>query len=98
MNAANITHGLKLAGGNTRMWLGVLVVAIVFAIAIQCLFKEENEQHIQRGIWRSEAAAWSPPLLATGWLTSMHCLLCRTRHSLSTPRWADAFAKLKPRI
>jgi hypothetical protein len=29
MNAANITHGLKLAGGNTRMSVGVLVIAIV---------------------------------------------------------------------
>ena len=34
MNAANITHGLKLAGGNIRMWVGVLVIAIVFAITL----------------------------------------------------------------
>jgi hypothetical protein len=39
MNAANITHGLKLAGGNTRMWVGVLVIAIVFAITLQWLEK-----------------------------------------------------------
>ena len=42
MNAANITHGLKLAGGNTRMWVGVLVIAIISAIALQWLAKQEK--------------------------------------------------------
>lgn len=51
MNAANITHGLKLAGGNTRMWVGVLAIAIVFAITLQWLAKEENRQHIKRGFF-----------------------------------------------
>ncbi len=49
MNAANITHALKLAGGNTRMWVGVLVIAIVFAIALHWLANEENRKHIERG-------------------------------------------------
>jgi hypothetical protein len=49
MNAATITHGLKLAGGNTKMWVGVLVIAIVFAIALQWLAKEENREHLNRG-------------------------------------------------
>lgn len=45
MNAANITHGLKMAGGNTRMWVGVLVIAILFAVTICWLAKkEENRQ------------------------------------------------------
>ena len=51
MNAANITHGLRLAGGNTRMWVGVLVIAIVSAITLQWLAKEENRQHIERGFF-----------------------------------------------
>lgn len=48
MNAANITHGLKLAGGNTRMWVGVLVIAIIFAITLHWLAKAENRQRIER--------------------------------------------------
>jgi len=51
MNAANITHGLRLAGGNTRMWVGVLVIAIISAIALQWLAEEENRQHIERGFF-----------------------------------------------
>ncbi len=49
MNAASITHGLKLAGGNTKMWVGVLIIAIVSAIAGHWLAKRENRQHIERG-------------------------------------------------
>ena len=51
MNAASITHALRLAGGNTRMWVGVLVIAIVFAITIHLLAKAENRQHIDRGLF-----------------------------------------------
>jgi hypothetical protein len=51
MNAASITHGLKLAGGNTRMWVGVLVIAIVSAITLNWLAKVENRQHIERGLF-----------------------------------------------
>ena len=51
MNAASITHGLKLAGGNTRMWVGVLVIAIISAVALQWLAKQENRQHIERGFF-----------------------------------------------
>ena len=50
MNAANITHGLKLAGGNTRMWVGVLVIALVLAIALQWLSVEENRQRLECGL------------------------------------------------
>jgi hypothetical protein len=48
MNAANITHGLKLAGGNTKMWVGVLVIAILTAIIFNWLAKAENRQHSER--------------------------------------------------
>jgi hypothetical protein len=43
MNAANITHGLKLAGGNTRMWVGILVIATVFAITLYWLASREEQ-------------------------------------------------------
>jgi hypothetical protein len=51
MNAADITHGLKLAGGNTRMWVGVLMIAILCAITVHWLAKEENRRHIERGLF-----------------------------------------------
>jgi hypothetical protein len=51
MNAAYITHGLKLAGGNTRMWVGVLVIAIVFALMFHWLSKEESRRHIRQGLF-----------------------------------------------
>lgn len=51
MNAADITHCLKLAGGNTRMWVGVLVIAMVSAITLYWLANEENRQHIGRGFF-----------------------------------------------
>jgi hypothetical protein len=51
MNAANITHGLKLAGGNTRMWVGVLVIAIILATALHWVANQENKEHIGRGLF-----------------------------------------------
>jgi hypothetical protein len=51
MNAANITHGLKLAGGNTRMWVGILVIAIIFAIAFHSLANDENRRRLGRGLF-----------------------------------------------
>jgi hypothetical protein len=48
MNAANITHGLKLAGGNTKMWVGVLVIAVASAITLNWLAKVKNRQHSER--------------------------------------------------
>jgi hypothetical protein len=51
MNAANITHYLKLAGGNTRMWVGVLVIAIAFAFTFNWLANRENREQIGRGIF-----------------------------------------------
>jgi hypothetical protein len=51
MNAANITHCLKLTGGNTRMWVGVLVIAILFAFTLNWLTNEENRQRSERGFF-----------------------------------------------
>lgn len=51
MNAANITHGLKLAGGNTRMWVGVLVIAIIFAIALHWLTNDESRRRLELGLF-----------------------------------------------
>jgi hypothetical protein len=51
MNAADITHGLKLAGGNTRMWVGVLVIAILLAITLHWLSEKANRQQIHHGLF-----------------------------------------------
>jgi len=51
MNAANITHGLKLAGGNTRMWVGVLVIAIISAIAFHSLANDDNRRRLGLGLF-----------------------------------------------
>lgn len=42
MNATFVTHGLKLIGGNTRMWVGVVVIA--FAAALLVYFFEQERQ------------------------------------------------------
>jgi len=51
MNAANITHALKVVGGNTRMWVGVLVIAVFFAIAINLLAQDNNRRQIAHGLF-----------------------------------------------
>jgi hypothetical protein len=43
MNAADITHGLKLIGGNTRMWVGIVVIAIA-AILLTYWLKQERRK------------------------------------------------------
>jgi hypothetical protein len=45
MNASLVTHGLKLIGGNTRMWVGVAVIALL-AFALGCWI---DQKHQQRG-------------------------------------------------
>lgn len=42
MNAAAVTHGLKLIGGNTRMWVGVVIVALAVALLVN--FAEQERQ------------------------------------------------------
>lgn len=45
MNAANVTHGLKLIGGNTRMWVGVVVIAIAAVLLVYWLEQERWKAH-----------------------------------------------------
>lgn len=51
MNAADITHGLKSLGGGTRMWVGVLVVAIVSAATCLWLNDAKNRQLLKSGLF-----------------------------------------------
>jgi hypothetical protein len=44
MNAANVTHALKLMGGNTRMWVGVLVIAVLAAALMNWLEQERRNR------------------------------------------------------
>lgn len=43
MNAAVVTHGLKLIGGNTRMWVGVVVIALAVALLVH-FFEQERQK------------------------------------------------------
>ena len=51
MNAADVTHGLKILGGGTRMWVGVLVLAIFFAAVCLWMDKLENRETLCRGLF-----------------------------------------------
>jgi hypothetical protein len=44
MNAANVTHALKIIGGNTRMWVGVLVIAVLAAALMYWLEQERQKR------------------------------------------------------
>jgi hypothetical protein len=43
MNAAVVTHGLKLMGGNTRMWVGVAVIALL-AFLLGCWLEQKRQE------------------------------------------------------
>jgi hypothetical protein len=43
MNASLVTHGLKLIGGNTRMWVGVAVIALL-AFGLGCWLEQRRQQ------------------------------------------------------
>jgi len=47
MNAAQFTHGLKMIGGNTRMWVGVLVITVAILILYQLEQDRRNRMHQQ---------------------------------------------------
>jgi len=44
MNASGVTHALKLIGGNTRMWVGVLVIAILAAALTYWVEQERRKR------------------------------------------------------
>lgn len=44
MNATVVTHGLKLIGGNTRMWVGVVVIALAVALLVHFLEQERQKR------------------------------------------------------
>lgn len=43
MNASLVTHGLKLIGGNTRMWVGIAVIALL-ALLLGCWIEQNRQQ------------------------------------------------------
>jgi hypothetical protein len=46
LNAANVTHALKLIGGNTRMWVGVVVIAIAVALVVNWIIEEHRNRDL----------------------------------------------------
>jgi len=51
MNATFVTHGLKLIGGNTRMWVGVVVIALAAALLVHFLEQEPQKCAAQSVLW-----------------------------------------------
>lgn len=49
MNATFVTHGLKLIGGNMRMWVGVVVIALAAALLVY-LLEQERQKHAARSV------------------------------------------------
>lgn len=47
MNASVVTHGLKLMGGNTRMWVGVAVIALL-ALLLGCWIEQKRGEGTAR--------------------------------------------------
>ena len=50
MNAADVTHGLKVLGGGTRMWVGVVVIAVISAVVCLWLNEPKNRQDLVDGL------------------------------------------------
>lgn len=51
MNAAYVTHGLKILGGGTKMWVGVVVVAVVCSAVCLWLNDSKNRQDLMDGLF-----------------------------------------------
>ncbi|MGA8086414.1 MAG: hypothetical protein WCA10_03855 [Terracidiphilus sp.] len=51
MNAADVTHGLKILGGGTKMWVGVLVFAVACSAVCLWLNDPKNRQSLRDGLF-----------------------------------------------
>jgi hypothetical protein len=51
MDAASFTHGMKLAGGNTRMEAGLLVIIIVVALAAYWWGDPQHREQVFKGLF-----------------------------------------------
>ena len=51
MNATFVTHGLKLIGGKTRMWVGGVVIALAAALLVHFLEQEPQKCAAQSVLW-----------------------------------------------
>jgi hypothetical protein len=51
MNAADFTHALKLAGGNTRMWVGLFSLLLVAAAIAYWWGDPKNRERVYAGLF-----------------------------------------------
>jgi hypothetical protein len=51
MNAADFTHALKLAGGNTRMWVGLFFLLLVVAAIAYWWGDPKNRERVCAGLF-----------------------------------------------
>jgi hypothetical protein len=51
MNAADFTHALKLAGGNTKMWVGLFVLLLVIAAIAYWWGDPKNRKRVYAGLF-----------------------------------------------
>ena len=50
MNAADVTHSLKILGGGTKMWVGVVVVAVACSAVCLWLNNPKNRRDLRKGL------------------------------------------------
>ena len=50
MNAADVTHGLKILGVGTKMWVGVVVVAVACSAVCLWLNDPKNRRDLMTGL------------------------------------------------
>jgi hypothetical protein len=51
MNASDFTHFMKAAGGGSRMWIGLIVICILVAMASIWLNGAENRKRLGNGLF-----------------------------------------------
>jgi hypothetical protein len=60
MNAADFTHALKLAGGNTRMWIGLFVLLLAVAAIAYWWGDPKNRERVYAGLFGSTDQLTAP--------------------------------------